>query len=164
MKRRPAPRGERPRQYYALTHHAGYDCGCGLARLGNLAGLHGHAVDARRHGAGLCRDHGARGWPDGSSRCRLRTISLCARATRCLKSIRPTIVSHSSKPRPRCSAMAPCSTMPARTRTEKPVSRKKAGPRQTFTSKRRARRINPRGSSLWTRPPTPRRSSISAGP
>jgi len=28
---------------------------CGLPRLGNLADLHGYAVDARRHCAGLCR-------------------------------------------------------------------------------------------------------------
>jgi len=56
------------------------------------------------------------------------------------------------------------SPMPARTRTEKPVSRKRAGPRQTFTSKRRAHCINRRELSLWTRPPSPRRSSISVEP
>jgi multidrug resistance efflux pump len=69
-----------------------------------------------------------------------------------------------SRRRPRRNAMAPRSIMPARTRIEKPRSRKKVGPRQTFTSKRRARCINRRGSSPWTRQPSPRRSSISVEP
>jgi multidrug resistance efflux pump len=65
--RRRAPLGERPRQQQAAhpdrsnTHHAGDGRGCGLARLGDVEGLHGRALDARRHGAGLCRDDGARG-------------------------------------------------------------------------------------------------------
>ena len=62
------------------------------------------------------------------------------------------------------SATPPRSTMPARTRTEKPVSRNKAGPPQTSTSKPRARCVNRRESSLWTRPRSPRRSSISGEP
>ena len=39
-----------------------------------------------------------------------------------------------------------------------------AGPRRRSTSKPRARCINRRGSSLWTRPPSPRRNSISGEP
>ncbi len=61
-------------------------------------------------------------------------------------------------------AMAPRSIMPARTRTGRLVSRKRAGPRRRSTSKPRARCINRRGSSLWTRPPSPRRNSISGEP
>jgi multidrug resistance efflux pump len=61
-------------------------------------------------------------------------------------------------------ATPPRSTMPARTRAEKPISQQKGGPRKTSTSRQRARCISPRRSSPWTRPLLPRRSSISAGP
>src|ERR1700736_5714201 len=46
--------------------------------------------------------------------------------------------------------------------TGKPLSPRKAGPQRMSTSKRQARYVNPRASSRWTRPPSPRRSSISA--
>lgn len=48
----------------AGTHHAGYGRGCCLARLADVAGLHGGTLDTRRHSSGLCRDDGARGGGD----------------------------------------------------------------------------------------------------